>query len=215
MKVIRNSSPRRFFLFLIMSAALVAADPIVVVEDPAPVVAVLPLGKVDTLVLRRILGGIEDFFPARAALMPEAGLPPDAYYEPNRRYRAEKVLVYLDSIVNDRGNEFLKLIGITEADISTTKGEVYDWGIFGLGYLPGRSCVVSTFRLGRKKVGEEKFFERLVKVVNHELGHNFGLDHCPNERCLMEDAKGTIKTVDNETGALCPDCRARLKETIR
>jgi archaemetzincin len=205
----------RQWFFLVCAAASIFANPIIVVEDPAPVVAVQPLGKVDTLVIQKIVAGIEEFFPVRVAVRPEAELPAAAYYRPNHRYRAEELLVFLDSIANDRGNEFLKVIGITEVDISTTKGEVYDWGIFGLGYLPGRSCVVSTFRLGRKKVGEDKFFERLVKVVDHELGHNFGLDHCPNARCLMEDAKGTIKTVDNETGALCPDCQAKLRETLR
>lgn len=70
------------------------------------------------------------------------------------------------------------------------------------------SCVVSTFRL-RKNVSREKLTERLVKVVNHELGHTFGFPHCPTSRCLMQDAKGTIKTVDNETGRFCPACRER------
>jgi archaemetzincin len=215
MKELRQSARCSIFLSLLFAVALVPANPIIVIEDPAPLVAIQPLGKVDTLVIKKIAQAIGDFFPVRVAVQPAAGLPSDAFYEPNRRYRADQLLVFLDSIANDHGSEFLKLIGITEADISTTKGEVYDWGIFGLGYLPGRVCVVSTFRLGRNKVTEDKFFERLVKVANHELGHNFGLDHCPNEHCLMEDAKGTIKTVDRETGRLCPDCQARLKETIR
>jgi archaemetzincin len=215
MKTLPKNPARRVLICLLFAAAFVSANPIIVTEDPRPVVAIQPLGKVDTLVIQKISNGIKDFFPVRVAVQPPAELPPDAFYKPNQRYRAEKLLVYLDSIAEDHGNEFLKVIGITSVDISTTKGDIYDWGIFGLGYLPGRVCVVSTFRLGRKKVGEVKFFERLVKVVNHELGHNFGLDHCPTPECLMEDAKGTVKTVDRETGALCPDCQARLKASIR
>jgi len=215
MKALPKDPARRVLICLLFAAAFVSANPIIVTEDPRPVVAIQPLAEVDTFVIRRIGAGIEEFFPVRVAVQPPAELPPDAFYKPNQRYRAEKLLVYLDSIAEDHGNEFLKVIGITSVDISTTKGDIYDWGIFGLGYLPGRVCVVSTFRLGRKKVGEVKFFERLVKVVNHELGHNFGLDHCPTPECLMEDAKGTVKTVDRETGALCPDCQARLKASIR
>lgn len=205
----------RFFFFVFIAAALVSANPIIVTEDPRSVIAIQPLGAVDTLVIRRTRDGIADFFPVRVAVRPKTELPPTAFYKPNQRYRAEELLVFLDSIAADQGNEYLKVIGITSVDISTTKGEVYDWGIFGLGYLPGRACVVSTYRLGRDKVGAAKFFERLIKVVNHELGHNCGLDHCPNEQCLMEDAKGTVKTVDRETGELCPDCRARLKAYLK
>jgi archaemetzincin len=211
----RNVTAGRFCFIVLFAAAFVSANPDIVTEDPRPVVAIQPLAEVDTLVIRKIGAGIEEFFPVRVAVQPKADLPPGAFYKPNQRYRAEKLLTFLDSLCDEHGNEFLKMIGITSVDISTTKGEVFDWGIFGLGYMPGRVCVVSTFRLGRNKVGEIKFFERLVKVVNHELGHNFGLDHCPVPGCLMEDAKGTVKTVDRETGELCPDCQARLKASLR
>jgi archaemetzincin len=208
--------PKRIFLFcLLFAAALVSANPVIVTEDPRLVVAVQPLGTVDSLVVQKAAAGIRDFFPVRIAILPAVDLPDSAYYRPNQRYRAEKVLDFLDRRATGYGSEYLKIVGITSVDISTTKGDVYDWGIFGLGYMPGRVCVVSTFRLGRKKVGEKLFFERLVKVVNHELGHNFGLNHCPNQHCLMEDAKGTIKTVDGETGVLCPACQERLKEFLK
>ena len=108
----------------------------------------------------------------------------------------------------------MKVIGLTRCDISTSKGKIKDWGIFGLGTVGGRTCVVSTFRLRRGKVSYRYFIGRLVKVANHELGHTFGLWHCPNHGCLMEDAKGTIKTVDRETGAFCSECRERLKDVL-
>lgn len=39
---------------------------------------------------------------------------------------------------------------MTNKNISTTKGKYYDWGVMGLGYCPGVSCVVSTYRLSKK-----------------------------------------------------------------
>lgn len=213
---LRRRAPARQLCFsLLLAVVVVPANPVIVTEDPRPVVAVQPLGTVDSLVVQKAAAGIRNFFPVRIAILPAVDMPDSAYYRPNQRFRAEKLLVFLDSIAEDHGNEYLKVIGIASVDISTTKGDVYDWGIFGLGYMPGRVCVVSTFRLGRKKVGEMLFFERLVKVVNHELGHNFGLNHCPNQHCLMEDAKGTIKTVDGETGVLCPACQKQLKEFLK
>ncbi|MGB9721379.1 MAG: hypothetical protein ACPL28_07890, partial [bacterium] len=100
-------------------------------------------------------------------------------------------------------------------DISTTKEKYYDWGIFGLGILNGRACVVSTYRLRRKRESDSLFYARLKKIVNHELGHVFGLEHCSSDKCLMEDACGKIKTVDEETGALCPDCASKVKNFLK
>ena len=67
--------------------------------------------------------------------------------------------------------------------------------------------MVSTFRL-KRKVTEVVFLDRLQKVALHEIGHNLGLEHCTNNpRCLMNDAKGTAKQVDNEKIWFCDQCR--------
>ncbi len=87
--------------------------------------------------------------------------------------------------------------------------------MLGLGTLDGITCVISTFRLGARKATRAKKIERLIKVVNHEIGHTFGLGHCPEIRCLMEDAKGTIATVDAEHGGFCPACRQRLGQALK
>lgn len=180
--------------------------------DAQPLVAVQPLGKVDSAAAAAAKAGIERLYDFKVEVLPAVPLPIPAYYPPRKRYRAEKLLDHLDSI---KGGGFLKIIGLTTADISTTKGEFYDWGIFGLGSLGGTACVVSTYRLGRGKVPEKKFLERLAKVVNHELGHTMGLDHCPNRGCLMEDAAGTIRTVDRESGELCDSCRTRIGKFVK
>ena len=58
----------------------------------------------------------------------------------------------------------------------------------------------------------EKLIERLCKVSLHELGHNLGLNHCDNnQHCLMNDARGTIKTVDNEKMWLCDGCQEQIQ----
>lgn len=177
-----------------------------------PSVAIQPLGEVDPLILIETKAGIERLYNLKAEVLPKVPLPSSAYYPARQRYRADRLLDYLDSL---REPHYIKIVGLTTADISTTKGEFYDWGVFGLGTLGGTACVVSTFRLGRGKVSGTKRLERLVKVVNHELGHTLGLDHCPNRGCLMEDAQGTIKTVDRESGRLCDSCRIKISKYVR
>ena len=105
-------------------------------------------------------------------------------------------------------------------NISTTKKNMFggvkkpkskyeDWGIFGLGYRPGPSCIVSTYRLGKKS---KKRSNRLVKITLHEIGHNMGLPHCDRDpNCVMRDAAESIKTVDQVSKDLCEFCRKDIE----
>lgn len=96
-----------------------------------------------------------------------------------------------------------------------TNGEHEDWGIFGLGELAGRVCVVSTFRLGARGADETKLRERLRKVAIHEVGHVMGLPHCTHKHCVMRDAEGSIATVDAETGAFCQECEREWRTWLK
>jgi archaemetzincin len=153
---------------------------------------------------------IAAFYALEVRLLQKRELPKEAWYAPRKRYRAERLLDYLEQVKPKGG----RILGITTKDISTTKDNYEDWGILGLATLDGTVCVVSTFRAARKiKVGLSDALTvryRFAKTVVHELGHNFGLDHCPNKGCIMEDAKGTVSTTDGEF-TLCPSCLAAVK----
>ena len=169
-----------------------------------------PLGPYDADALAHAARGVTATWMMQTRLLPPRELPPTAWYAPRNRWRADRILDVLDAEVLP-GSGCRGVVGFTSADISTTKEPYEDWGIFGLGTLDGTAAVVSTFRLGRKGVIRDLLLERVVQVVTHEIGHNLGLDHCPTTACLMEDAMGTIRTVDRETGRLCEGCRERLQ----
>jgi archaemetzincin len=132
-------------------------------------------------------------------LLESIALPKRAYYAPRNRYRADTLIYLLRSATKD-GHVTM---GLTNKDISSDKGKIIDYGIMGLGYQPGKSCVVSTFRLSKKNINEQFF-----KVAIHELGHTQGLPHCPNKTCLMTDAEGKNNT-DKENG-FCIKCKTYL-----
>jgi hypothetical protein len=53
------------------------------------------------------------------------------------------------------------VVAVTEAEISTTKGDIFDWGIAGLGNLGGLSCVVSAYIYKKHSKTKEDLLRRL------------------------------------------------------
>jgi len=131
-------------------------------------------------------------------------LPNKALNQTKVRYRADSLIRYLNAFASDGQ----LIIGLTSKDISTTKGKYKDWGVMGLGFCPGKSCIASTFRLkGKNRL------EKLFKVAIHELGHTQGLaysktKHCSNKTCFMRDAEG--KDHLNELIFFCSKCKPIL-----
>ena len=137
-------------------------------------------------------------------------LPKSAYYKPRRRYRADRLIEHLLTFAEGEP-ETTRVLGLTEVDISTTKGSIKDWGVFGLGYAPGQSAVISSFRL-KRKAKRDKIRFRVANTALHEVGHTFGLQHCEEPRCPMLDAEGGIENTDTSSGHLGPECQGELDE---
>jgi archaemetzincin len=157
----------------------------------------------DVALVRTALGAL---IGLETRLLARAELPAAAFYPPRRRYRAEKLLDFLDTRLPPDG---ARILGLTGVDISTTKGRVVDWGVLGLGRIDGASSVISEFRCRMRSTGPANARERLAKVAVHEAGHTLGLEHCPNRGCIMEDAEGHVATCDREYD-FCARCRGLL-----
>ncbi len=170
----------------------------------APVIAIQPLGPMTAERLAMVKKGLEAAYGVEAEILETKPLPKEAWYKPRSRYRAEKLLTFLDDKTPEK---YRIVIGLTAKDISTTKEEHEDWGIFGLGELDGRVCVVSTFRLNARGADETKLRFRLRNVAVHEVGHVMALEHCPIKGCVMQDAESSIETVDGESGGFCDGCK--------
>jgi archaemetzincin len=174
-------------------------------------IALMPFNNIDSSMVSYADQEIRNFYHFTVVHLDSQPLPEMAWYPPRKRYRADSLIIWLD---RNKTESVDYIVGLTDKDISCTKGQYVDWGIFGYGYMPGSACVVSTLRL-KRNADRDLLYERFAKVLLHEIGHNLGLDHCPTVGCMMEDAKGTIVTVDNEKKELCPLCRLKIQRFIQ
>ena len=172
------------------------------------VLLIQPLGtelpNEDMALVKQALVG---FYDVQIRVLPRVDLPKQAYYEPRRRYRAEKILPFLLEKLPSDGD---RILGLTGVDISTNKGSIKDWGILGLANLGGKECIISAFRCQKQSLQRTPARILLAKVAVHEVGHTLGLDHCTTRGCLMEDAGGLVRTCDREYD-ICMRCRSILR----
>ncbi|KAF2079150.1 zinc-dependent metalloprotease family protein [Flavobacterium sharifuzzamanii] len=163
------------------------------------VIVIQPLGDFELNQSQKVLAEIKTINP-NVVLRQNIDFPRNSFYKPRNRYRADSII---KNLKNNIGNDSV-IVGLSHFDISTTKNNIKDWGVMGLGYMPGKACVVSDFRLSKKHRNSQFY-----KLVLHELGHTAGLPHCKIKTCLMRDAKGGNPL--NEEKDFCENCKSFLK----
>jgi archaemetzincin len=55
------------------------------------------------------------------------------------------------------------------------------------------------------------FIERVLKEATHEVGHAFGLNHCPKRFCVMHFSNSLVDT-DRKAKDFCNICRNKLHQ---
>lgn len=173
-------------------------EDILCLDSPAELVEIelLPLGDISTKDMENLkndlLKGLDSLEPQIEShtyiplifdinIKPKDNLPDSCYYQPRNRYRAEKLLRF----IKKKYGVDKYVIGVTNKDISTSIHDAVDYGIQGLSYMPGKTTIISTYRVKDKK--------NLWKLAAHEFAHGyFKLPHCSknNPKCLMKDAEG-------------------------
>jgi archaemetzincin len=202
-----------FFAFLLLAILYMQ-------HDKPVVVAIQPIGSINADQIEVVRRALDSVYHIKVIVLPAIDPLASAFVNIKMpRYRADKLIASLKS---SKPDSIDYIMGLTAYDISITKRDMLgrvkepknlynDFGIFGLGYEPGSSCIVSNFRLG-KNVALEK--ERLAKICVHELGHNLGLPHCSNAKCVMASAAEKISGVDHEILGFCEKC-SRLAKISR
>ena len=173
-------------------------------------VLLVPLRSFPEDLLDAVEAGLRETLQLDVRRMPAQPLPQAAWYPPRKRYRAAKLLDHLHQFRSDVPDT-TRVLGLTEVDISVTKDEHPDWGVFGYGEMPGNTAVISTYRL-RGGLRDRDHLRWRVRIIGvHEIGHNLGLDHCTESRCFMQDAEGSIDNTDSASGEPGSGCEAIIE----
>jgi len=91
--------------------------------------------------------------------------------------------------------------------------------IFGQARLHERDCFIALPRLRQSFYGlpddENLFRQRVLKEAVHELGHTYGLGHCPNPHCVMHFSN-SLHDTDVKDAEFCPRCQMQMRgETVQ
>lgn len=164
-------------------------------------VYLLEAGKVDDFDWTSLENRLVKIFNFRIKKIGPVDVPDFAFNPEKKQYDAEKVLLDMQKIEFE---DLEKILIITDKDLYALE---YNY-IFGQGDCPGRQSIVSIFRL--QDTDKDLFADRVLKEAIHELGHNFGLSHCPEKRCPMHFSNNVSDT-DLKEMKLCEKCENLLK----
>ena len=144
-----------------------------------------------------------------AAVRMGGNLPlPASCPEGRSQYPGEPFLAALAASLRP-GEEVI--LGVTGVDL-TVPGLNF---VFGLADPGSRTAVISLARLYPEFYGQprdpRRFKARAVKEAIHELGHLWGLGHCPDPACVMSFSNSLADT-DRKGPGFCQACRDLLQK---
>jgi len=133
--------------------------------------------------------------------------PQIAYDDSRSQYYSTKIL---KEMLSHLPNDALRAVGIVSFDLFIP---ILTF-VFGEAQLNGKVGIVSIFRLRQEYYGlppnPPLLHRRLIKEIKHELGHTFGLIHCPKRECIMSVAHN-VMDVDSKGMDFCKDCKDLLE----
>jgi archaemetzincin len=163
-----------------------------------------PLGNIADEIMEELKDRVGGIFHCPVEI--KAGFSDlDQAYNPERKqYFSSKLLASLKKSDRDE-----RVVGIADVDLYVPRLNF----VFGEADMASGTAIVSLCRLRQEYYGlasdETLFLERATKEIVHELGHTFGLGHCPNNKCVMHFSNSLADT-DLKGASFCSSCRPKI-----
>jgi archaemetzincin len=158
---------------------------------------------VDPGILEWLRNEMGDRLMATVRTLSSIPLPPESFEARRNQYYSTLIL---KEMLGNVPRDALKLLGVTDKDLCIP---ILTY-VFGEAQVGGTAAVVSLARLRQEHYGlapdRPLLLERLRKESLHELGHTFGLFHCPSRECVMY-LSNTVVDVDTRGRDFCTGCQ--------
>jgi archaemetzincin len=166
------------------------------------IISLMPVGHVDRALLEPLAEGLTRSLQVVCSIQPEHLEPEFAFNPLRRQYHSTEIL---KKILQRPPSESWKVLGVTEMDLYIP---VLTF-VYGEAQLAAGGAVVSTHRLRQEFYGlptdPQLLQERLLKESLHELGHTYGLRHCPDYTCVMSSSNA-VERIDLKSAEFCLNC---------
>jgi archaemetzincin len=180
-------------------------------SKPSPSLCLVEMGRFLDLAVRVVAANLQALIGIRVDILDPLEVPREAFRERRGQYDAGFVLKHLSESSFPR---CLRVLALTTADLCSP---ILTY-VYGEAELGGRLAIVSNYRLRHDGDGseapKERYYERLVKVALHEVGHTFSLYHCDTPKCLMQFSP-RIHDLDGLDVCFCERCEFVLHETLK
>jgi archaemetzincin len=171
---------------------------------------VLPVGSVEAAILEWIAACAREAFESVVRVLPQVPEPPGLYDARRGQYSS---VVMLQAVAVAAPEDAVKVLGVTERDLFIPMLSF----VLGQAQLNGRLAVISLARLRQEFYGlppdPAVLRARARAETLHELGHAFGLIHCPDTSCVMS-LSTAIAQVDGKLQGYCSSCRRLIGDRL-
>jgi len=163
-----------------------------------------PLGNIADEIIEELKDKVGGIFHCPVAIKAGFSDLAQAYNPERKQYLSSKLLA---SLKKAEGEE--RVVGIADVDLYVPRLNF----VFGEADMVSGTAIVSLCRLRPEYYGlasdEALFLERATKEIVHELGHTFGLGHCPKNKCVMHFSNSLADT-DLKEAHFCSKCRPKI-----
>lgn len=170
--------------------------------------SVVPFGSIEEPVLLSVVRTVEETFRFDVVRMPAVDMPDIGFDRHTEQYEASSLLRH---VVRSLPHDAIKILGITRCDLYIPMLSF----VFGFAQVNGPAAVISLARLRQEFYAfpprPDLLALRAAKEAVHEMGHCFGLLHCPERTCAMS-LSHSVQGVDGKLSDLCPACSMLYSE---
>ncbi|MEW6327640.1 MAG: archaemetzincin family Zn-dependent metalloprotease [Thermodesulfobacteriota bacterium] len=156
--------------------------------------------------LEKIAHRLAGIFNAKVFVEKNPVYVPDTTYNLRRhQYSAELIAQFLA-----REKKTGKVLAVADFDLYVPSLNF----VFGLAGLLTDIAIISLARLRQEfyqlPADQTRLTTRAIKEAVHEIGHLYGLSHCPDTRCVMHFSN-SLPDTDRKNEEPCAKCREMIK----